>query len=138
LGDILTFPDILRGAVSAVPEVTFYDGDVPEKVPQTGEYIDPYVVLWAGMGENPFEPTSCGTHDTSTTVWDFQLTVVAATADTCRRVASAVFGRVINLQVGTGRVRPNPDGFNQQSPLLDTTTSPARFMLPLQLRLITN
>jgi hypothetical protein len=138
VADVLTFPDVLRGAVSAVPEVTFYDGNVPEKVPQTGEYIDPYVVLWAGLGDNPFEPTACGTHNTDTTVWDFQLTVVGATADTCRRVASAVLGRVINLQVGTGRVKPNPDGFNQQVPLQDNTTSPSRFMLPLQLRLITN
>jgi hypothetical protein len=138
VADVLTFPDILRGAVGAVPEATFYDGYVPEKVPQTGEYIDPYVVLWAGMGVNPPELSACGEQDTGTIVWDFQLTVVAATPDTCRRVAAEVLQRVTNLQMGRGVVRRNPDGFNQQAPILDTTTSPSRFMLPLQLRLITN
>jgi hypothetical protein len=28
----------------------FYDGYVPDKVPETDGCIDPYVVLWAGLG----------------------------------------------------------------------------------------
>ena len=122
-----------------VPDISeFYDGFVPEAVPETAGYVDPYVVFWGGLGENPFEPSTCGTHDTSTVVWDFEITVVAASADTCRKAARDVLGQLTNLRVGTGRVRPNPDGFNQQSPIPDYQTTPARFMLPLQLRLITN
>lgn len=137
MADPTTFPDIIRGAVSLVPEVSFYDGYVPEALPQTGEYIDPYVVLWASLPDNPDERTSDGYQSVHTMLWEFQLTVVGASPDTCRRVAKDVLARVVNLQVGTGKVHRNPDAF-QQAPLLDTTTSPSRFMLPLQLRLITN
>ena len=137
MADPLVFPDMLRGAVQAAG-VTFYDGQVPEKVPETEGFIDPYVVLWAGVGDNPFEPTACGTHNEDTLVWDFQTTVVAASADTCRAAARAVRSRLVNLTMGTGRVKPNPDGFNQQAPVADNQTTPVRYMLPLQWRLTTN
>lgn len=139
MADPTTFPDILRGAILSSPDLDqFFDGHVPEKVDETGGYIDPYVVLWAGLGDNPFEPTACGTHNEDTLIWDFQTTVVAASADVCRRAAKDVKARLMNLSIGTGRVKPNPDGFNQQSPLLDTQITPARFMLPLQWRITTN
>jgi hypothetical protein len=139
VADVTTFPDILRGAVMLAPDISdFYDGYVPEKVAETDGYIDPYVVLWAGLGENPFEPTACGIHSTDTVVWDFQTTVVGADANICRRAAREVRNRLVNLVVGTGRVIPNPDGFHQQTPILDTQTTPARFMLPLQWRITTN
>lgn len=137
MADISTFPDIIRGAVLAAG-TGFYDGYVPEALPETEGYVDPYVVLWAGVGDNPFEPTACGQHSDDTTVWDFQTTVVAASASACRAAAQAVRQRLLNLTVGTGTVKPNPDGFNQQAPLLDTQTSPSRFMLPLQWRITTN
>jgi hypothetical protein len=124
---------------AALPaDLGFHDGFVPEDLPETGGYIDPYVVLWGGIGDNPFEPTACGTHSTDTLVWDFQTTVVAASASACRQAAQAVKASLVNLVVGTGKVRPNPDGYNQQSPILDTQTIPARFMLPLQWRITTN
>ncbi|MGC0237279.1 hypothetical protein [Arthrobacter sp. SD76] len=138
MADLSTFPDILRGAVLAAGGLTFYDGQVPDKVPHTGEFIDPYVVLWAGIGDNPNETPACGTQSTDVNIWDFQLTVVAASANLCRDVAGAVLARVLNLRLGTGKVRRNPDGFNQQTPIPDNQTSPARYLLPLQLRLITN
>ena len=138
MADVTTFPDIIRGAVQLVPDMGFYDGFVPKKLPMSGNYVDPYTVLWAGLGDNPFEPTACGTHSTDTLVWDFQTTVVAADADTCRRAARDVRARLMNLMVGTGKVRPNPDGYNQQAPILDTQEQPSRFMLPLQWRITTN
>lgn len=138
MADAINFPDVIRGAVMLVPGLSFYDGFVPEKVPETDGYVDPYVVLWAGTGDNPPELTSCGTQSTDTLIWDFQTTVVGADPDTCRRAAKDVTTRLMNLRVGTGKVRTNPDGFNQATPILDTQTSPARFMLPLQWRLITN
>jgi hypothetical protein len=139
VADETTFPDIIRGAVLASPNLDqFFDGYVPEKVAETEGYIDPYVVLWAGLGDNPFEPTACGTHNQDTVIWDFQTTVVAADPDTCRRAAKEVKARLMNLAVGTGRVKPNPDGFNQQAPILDTQTTPSRFMLPVQWRITTN
>ena len=139
MADVSTFPDILRGAVLAVEGIDqFFDGYVPETVDETDGYIDPYVVLWAGVGENPFEPTACGTLPNDSAVWDFQTTVVTASADTCRQAAQAVKKQLQGLVIGTGKVKPNPDGFNQQAPLLDTQTTPSRFMLALQWRVTTN
>lgn len=135
--DPTPFPDIIRGAVQ-LAGTGFYDGYVPKVLPETDGYVDPYVVLWAGVGDNPFEPTACGRHNEDTLVWDFQTTVVAASPAACRSAAKAVKERLMNLAVGTGRVKPNPDGFNQQAPTLDTQTTPARFMLPLQWRITTN
>lgn len=137
MADVLTIPDQLRGPILA-EGLGFYDGYVPEKLPETDGFIDPYVVLWGGLGGSPPELTSDGIESEDTLIWDFQLTVVAASAETCRQAAKAVKKRILNMVIGTGRVRSNPDGFNQQSPVLDTQTTPSRFMLPLQLRLITN
>jgi hypothetical protein len=138
MADPTTLPALIKAAVLEVPDLTFYDGSVPKAVPEAGGYIRPYVVLWAGIGNNPPELTSCGTQSQDTLIWDFQLTVVAADADICRRVGQAIKARLTNLQIGTGRVRPSPDAFNQQAPILDTQATPSRFMLPLQWRLITN
>lgn len=139
MADETTFPDILRGALLTIPGLhQFFDGNVPEKVDETDGFIDPYVVLWGGLGENPFEPTACGTHNSDTLIWDFQLTVVAASPDLCRRVARAVRLKVLNMVIGTGRVKPNPDGFQQQAPIRDAQVTPNRFMLPLQMRITTN
>lgn len=132
----LTAP--IRAALSAVPGTTEYDGYVPEKLPETDGFIDPYVVLWAGTGDETDEIPACGVQDGDSIVWDFQTTSVGATPAICRAVDHAVTGQLLNLRIRTGRVRRNPDGFNQQFPILDTQTSPARFMLPRQWRLITN
>lgn len=138
MADPTTFPAVIEAAVLQVPGMSFYDGFVPKVLPESGGYIDPYTVLWSGLGDNPREPTSCGTHNQDTVIWDFQTTVVGPSADVCRRAARLVQQRLVNLPLGTGRVVPNPDGFNQQSPILDTQASPSRFMLPLQWRAITN
>jgi hypothetical protein len=134
--DTLTGP--VREAIASVPGITEHDGYVPERVPETGGYIDPYVVLWAGTGDEPNELPADGLQDGDSIIWDFQTTAVGATPEICRAVDHAVTGKLLNLRVRTGRVRRNPDGFNQQTPILDTQTSPARFMLPRQWRLITN
>lgn len=125
-------------ALRTLPNVGTFDGYVPAKVPEAGGYVLPYVVIWAGIGDEPQEQTSDGLHSTDTLVWDFQTTAVAATADVCRCVAADAKTALNNLRSGTGRVRPNPDGFQQQAPILDTSVTPARFMLPQQWRLITN
>lgn len=135
-------PNTLTGpvleALRAIPGITVYDGAVPKSVPETGGYIDPYVVLWAGNPDEPDELPSDGVQDGDSLIWDFQTTAVGATADICRNVDAAVGAKLLNLRVRTGRVRRNPDGFNQQAPILDTQTSPARLMLPRPWRLITN
>lgn len=138
MADPTTFIETIEYAILKVPNMGFYDGFVPEKVPEFGGYIQEYTVLWAGLGENPFEPTSCGTWNEDTLIWDFQTTVVGADVDICRKAGRLVKAELMNLVIGTGKVRPNPDGFNQQSPLLDTQAVPSRFMLPLQWRITTN
>lgn len=136
--DVGTLVPSVTAALEALPGLTVHDGYVPKELPETGGYVDPYIVLWAGLGDNPPESTACGTQGTDSLIWDFQTTAVGATPDICRAVATAITGALTNLRVGTGRIRRNPDGFNQATPILDTQTSPARFMLPLQWRLITN
>lgn len=137
-------PTLLAAAVVAtlktLPGVTTYDGYVGEKVPTdpSGKYVLPYVVLWAGIGDNPDEQTSDGMHAADTLVWDFQTTSVGSTSSICRAVAQDVKAKLTNMRAGTGLIRPNPDGFQQQTPILDTSVTPARFMLPTQWRLITN
>jgi hypothetical protein len=135
-------PNSLTGpvlaALRAIPDITVYDGSVPESVPETGGYIDPYVVLWAGNPDGPNELPADGVQDDDSAVWDFQTTTVGADPSICRAVDTAVNIALRNLRVRTGRVRRNPDGFNRDIPRLDTQTSPARFMLPRQWRLITN
>lgn len=135
-------PSTLTGPVLAalreVPGITVYDGFVPTSLPETGGYIDPYVVFWAGTGDEPDELPADGVQDGDSITWDFQTTAVGAHPGICRSVDAAVTAKLTNLAVRTGRVRRNPDGFNQQFPILDTQTSPARLMLPRQWRLITN
>lgn len=125
-------------ALQAIDGLTTYDGYVPDDTPATGEFVDPYVVLWAGAGDNPDELPACGTHSTDSVILDFQTTVVAATPGLTRAAARAVNGALTNLRAGTGKVRPNPDGFTQAQPVLDPSVNPARFIMPLPWRLITN
>lgn len=115
-----------------------HDGFVPEKLPETDGFIDPYIVLWGGGGDNPPDLAADGRQNTDTLIWDFQTTAVAATPGLTRQVDQAIRNKLTNLTVGRGRVRRNPDGFNQQAPLQDTQVTPSRFMLPRQWRLITN
>lgn len=138
MADAETVLATIEASLRSIPNVSFYDGYVPSQVPATGEFIDPYVVLWSGVGDNPPEGPASGEHDSSTLILDFQVTVAAATAQVTRQVARAVADKLVNLRVGTGRVKPNPDGFQQGTPLLDPSAAPARFMLPLPWRLITN
>lgn len=128
----------ILAALRTIPGITVYDGFVPASVPTDGAYIKPYIVLWAGTGDDPGELTACGTWDGDTLILDFQTTAVGASAEVCRAVSTAATAKLANLPVGTGKVRRNPDGFNQATPILDTQTSPARLMLPQQWRLITN
>jgi hypothetical protein len=128
----------ILAALRTIPGITVYDGFVPASVPTVGAYIRPYIVLWAGTGNDPGELTACGTWDGDTLILDFQTTAVGASAEVCRSVSTAATATLANLPVGTGKVRRNPDGFNQATPILDTQTSPARLLLPEQWRLITN
>lgn len=117
---------------------TNYDGHVPTKVPEAGGYILPYFVNWFGTGDSPDEVTSDGQQPTDSLIWDFQITAVASNAAACRSVAQALKQKLRNRRIGKGTLRLNPDGFQQQAPILDTTITPARFMLPIPWRLITD
>lgn len=139
MADITTLVPQILGALGTVPDVSdVHDGYVPTKVPETDGYVDPYIVLWAGTGDGPNELPADGRQANGPLIWDFQTNAVGATPEICRAVDQAICKALVNLPVGTGKVRRNPDGFNQQAPLLDTQTTPSRFFLPRQWRLITN
>lgn len=124
--------------LKTLPDITVYDGIVPVTLPQDGQYIRPYIVVWAGIGDEPEEVTAQGTKSYDSIILDFQTTAIGASSDTCRQVAQVMKGALANIRMGTGRIRTNPDGFNQQNPIPDTSESPAVFMLPIQWRLLTN
>ncbi|WP_275779702.1 hypothetical protein [Paenarthrobacter sp. Y-19] len=136
--DIDALTKQVTAAEDEITGTTNYDGFVPTGVPQSGGYVLPYFVNWFGIGDNPDETTADGKQHADTLVWDFQITAVASNAAACRAVAQALKQKLINMQVGTGTLRLNPDGFNQQSPILDASVTPARLMLPIQWRLTTN
>jgi hypothetical protein len=136
--DITDLAAEVTAVENEITGVTNYDGYVPANVPEAGGYILPYFLNWFGTGDNPEETTADGKQQTDSLVWDFQITVVASNPAACRAVAHALKQKLINRRIGTGTVRVNPDGFNRQAPILDTTITPARFMLPIQWRLITN
>jgi len=139
VADVVALAAAVLAALKTDPDISdAHDGYVPEKVPETDGYVDPYVVLWAGTGDSPREQPADGREPDGPLIWDFQTTAVGATPAVCRAVDQAVSLVLKNLVLGTGRVRKNPDGFNQQSPILDTQETPSRFYLPRQWRLITN
>lgn len=128
----------IEAALKTIPGITVFDGYVPKEVPEVDGFILPYVVIWAGTGDNPPELPACGQHNGDTLIFDFQLTIAGNTPGACRAVSRDVRALLLNMRVGTGRIKPNPDGFQQQTPVLDAQVNPARFMLPKQWRLITN
>lgn len=137
--DINALTGPVLAALHTVPDVSdVHDGFVPKAVPETDGYVDPYIVLWAGTGDPPREQPADGREADGPLIWDFQTTAVGATPAICRDVDQASSLVLTNLAVRTGLVRRNPDGFNQQSPILDTQSTPSRFYLPRQWRLITN
>lgn len=116
-----------------------HDGYVPTKIPtDAAGYVLPYVVFFGGIGDHFNERATDGTVPTDGLVYDFQTTCVGPGAAQVLAAAQLVRRTLINRRTGTGRIIPNPDGFNQQSPIPDTTITPVRFMLPLQWRLLTN
>lgn len=130
-------PEVVT-VLKTLPGITVYDGIVPKSLPLDGQYIRPYVVLWAGIGGEPEEVTAQGEKSLDSTILDFQTTAVAASAEACRQVARAMKLALANRRLGTGRIRGNPDGFVAANPIPDTSESPTVFMLPIQWRLITN
>lgn len=126
-------------ALKTLPGITAYDGHVPVKVPQDAAgFILPYVVLFAGEGgEVPGERDMSNRVDLDGIRWDFQTTSVGASPGVCAQVARAVTLRITNLEIGNSHVVPNPEGFDQPTPVRDSTETPARFMLPRQWRLET-
>lgn len=138
MADVSALAAAVVAAEDEILGVKNFDGYVPAKIPEAGGFILPYFVNWFGTGDNPDEVTTDGNQPTDSLVWDFQITAVASNPAACRAVAIALKQKLTNRRIGKGTLRLNPDGFNQQTPILDTQTTPARFMLPLQWRLITN
>lgn len=105
--DAVDLAAIVETALTS-PSFSFYDGYVPTSVPESGGYILPYVVLWAGDGEPADQQTACGLQGTSGLQWDFQTTIVTASPDVCRRVAQDVRAALTNLAAGNGQHQAKP------------------------------
>ncbi|MGV0109833.1 hypothetical protein [Arthrobacter sp. CP30] len=136
--DVIALRGAVQTALSTITGATFYDGYVPEKVPtDPAGFVLPYIVLWAGVGDEIPERDLSDLVDLDGLRWDFQTTTVAASAGLCAQVGDVVRRKLTNLPLGSHHVLPNEDGFRQEVPILDQTITPARFMLPHPWRLET-
>ena len=116
-----------------------YDGVIVDKIPtDPNGYALPYVVLFTGTGNHPDEQYANGTTGTDGLIFDFQTNCIGPAAGHATAVAAAVRAALTNLRLGTGRIKPNPDGFERSVPYLVEEDTPVRFMLPQQWRLKTN
>jgi len=138
VADLTLMVNKLKERMLTVNGITVHDGFVPTELPEKDGKILPYVVLWAGLPDFGDEVTADGQQVTDSTIFDFQATAVASNPAACRATAHALSLALVNLKLGTGRVRPNPDSFRRDVPLLDKTVTPARLMLPTFWRLHTN
>lgn len=115
-----------------------YSGDVPDQLPEDAAgYIKPYIIRFSGDGDTLPEVDLSGRLDLSGLRWDFQTTVVAASPDICSRVAEDVRLTLTNFPLGTYHVLPSPSGFENRTPIRDTTITPNRYFLPRMWRLDT-
>ena len=138
MADPIQYRAAVIAALRTLAGVTVYDGYVPAKVPMDAAgYILPYVVFHGGIGDEIPERDLSNLVDLQGLRWDSQTKAVAADADICARVAHDVRRVLTNLPLGTAHLLPNPDGFRQETPLRDSSETPARFMLPAPWRLET-
>lgn len=136
-----TLADLLLAKLRSLPDIgaRVYDGQVPERVPEAGGYIRPYIAFHAGLAADlPAERDLSGLVDLTVADWSAQTTVVGPDAGICRRAAQQVATALTNLPIGGGWLMPDPDAFRVTKPLTDNQVTPARLYLPLQWRLITN
>ncbi|MET4059949.1 hypothetical protein ABIB35_001494 [Arthrobacter sp. UYP6] len=138
MADALPLRAAVLAALRSIRGITVYDGYVPDKVPvDAAQYILPYVVFFGGVGDEIPERDLSARVDLGGLRWDIQTTSVGANPDICASVAQTVRRTLTNLPLGTHYLLPNPDGFKQETPIRDTTITPARFMLPAPWRLDT-
>lgn len=136
-----TLADLLLAKLRSLPDIgaRVYDGQVPERVPEAGGYIRPYIAFHAGLAADlPGERDLSGLVDLTVADWSAQTTVVGPDAGICRRAAQQVATALTNLPIGGGWLMPDPDAFRVTKPIPDNQVTPARLYLPLQWRLITN
>jgi len=138
MADPTSLTDEVCTLLATVTGCAVYDGNVPAKLPETGGYIDPYIVVWAGTGDGVDEVTADGRQVEDITVFDFQTTAVGPAPNIARAVGHAVDRALTNARVGAGTVRRNLNGFTADRTIPDTTVTPSRHILPAQWRLITN
>jgi hypothetical protein len=141
MADPNALKDQILAVLRALPHLggRIYDGVIVGSIPVDG-YANalPYVVLFAGTGNHPDEQYTNGTTGTDGLIFDFQTNCVGPTASHATAVAVDVRVALTNLRIGTGRVKPNPDGFEQSVPYREESNTPVRLLLPQQWRLKTN
>lgn len=120
-------------ALRAVPQLTVFDGAVPEKVPtdSTG-HIRPYVAVYAGAPVGLAETGLCARPDTDSVTRWVQTSLVAASPGHLDPLATTVVRALTGLRIGTHHLAPDRDQHATTVPLVDQSISPARYFLPLQ------
>lgn len=115
-----------------------YLGEAPDELPEDAAgYIKPYIIIFSGDGDTLPEADLSGRLDLGGLRWDFQTTTVAASPAICSRVGEDVRLTLTNFPLGTYHVLPSPSGFENRTPIRDTTITPNRYFLPRMWRLDT-
>ena len=134
--DPLPFFEQIRAALEgpgALPDdPVVMIGYVPEKVPQSGDFVLPYVIIWPGAVGVPDEKALCGEMLTDALSFPFQTTSVGPRPDSAWALDTHVARALLNLQVGQGWVRPAPNGFQVDATLPDYSVTPSRHYMPRQ------
>jgi hypothetical protein len=119
-------------ALRAVPQLTVFDGAVPEKVPtdSTG-HIRPYVAVYAGAPVGLAETGLCSRPDTDSVTRWVQTSLVAASPGHLDSLSTQVAGALTGLRVGSHHLAPDREQHATTVPLPDQSITPTRYVLPL-------
>lgn len=132
--DPLTVHTATITALDAIPHVTVYDGDVPDKPPaDSAGRVLPYLVVWANPGRHL--PDSENAAASATTTLSVDLTVTCVGGTQARAVQVAHLARNSLLGVAFTGCGPASELTVPRPVQIDRNVTPPRFYTVLMFRL---
>ncbi len=132
--DPLTVHSATITALDAIPHVTVYDGDVPDKPPaDSAGRVLPYLVVWASLGRHLSDSENLAA--TATTALSADLTVTCAGGTPARVLQIAHLARSALLGVALTGCGPASELTTPRPVQIDRDVTPPRFYTVLMFRL---
>lgn len=130
----LTIHTLALAALDAIPHVTVYDGDVPDKPPaDTAGRVLPYLVVWATPATHLMDAENLAATATTGLTADLSVTCVGGTPARVLQVAH--LARTALLGVSLTGCGPASELTTPRPVQLDRGVTPARFYTVLIFRL---